>query len=182
MSVNLAGFLDGGQVFGGYRLQQLLRNDDGLGNAGDKDLGTEDGTRLFKGGDRLRCGRFVDVHGHVKGEKVGDGDKPVHISQVDMVGIDQVWSFPSQGCHCRIGFPAGPRGFGVNDIVFAVALVPHRGDLHPLCGSSHDRPELGFPLVLETVTRPDTEFSYFHGALNFNGFQSVCCFRVRTRK
>ena len=106
---------------------------------------------FYKGSNCVRTGRFGNPIGHVDGVEVASGQKPVNRIEIDMVSVNVVGIAPASLTHGCVGGSAHAVGFGADNVVFAIRLVPHRHDNDAVLGRQNASLQLGSGLVGEAV-------------------------------
>ena len=66
----------------------------------------------------------------VKSEKIACGNESVHIFEADVVGVYKIGIFPAERFYSGIGFLPDISGHRMDDLVFAVGLVPDWSYFH----------------------------------------------------
>lgn len=117
-----------------------------------------------EGFDVFGCGGFADVICDVEGEEVAGGDEAVDGGEVDVVGIEEVFSGPAEVGDGFVSGIAGGLGLGADDFVLAVGLVPGGADVDAEFFGGDEGLELGVSAVGEAIADTESEFwTDFHG-------------------
>ncbi len=155
VAVDAAGLGDGLEEAGGVARDLVAGGADGFGGAGDGDGADEFGVAVDEGVDLTGFRGAADAVGDVDGEEVGVGQEAVDGLESDVVGVDVPGVFPVEGLHGGLGGGEDGGGFGSDEGVFAVGLVPDRDDGEAVLGDLGAGLELGLGLVGEAVAGAD---------------------------
>jgi hypothetical protein len=99
--------------------------------------------------------RLADEIGDVDGVEVAGGEEAADGFKSDVVGVEEVRQGPVERLDGGIGGDADRGGFGADDVVFAVGLVPDRYDFDAGVEGLEAGLELGFGLMGEAVAGAD---------------------------
>ena len=116
------------------------------------------------------CGGFADVICDVEGEEVTRGDEAVDGGEIDVVGIEEVFTFPAEVGDGFVSGIAGGLGLGADDFVLAVGLVPGGADVDAEFFGGDESLELSVCSVGEAIANAEGEFrTDFHEFLKVIG-------------
>ena len=97
------------------------------------------------------AGRGADAVGDVDREEITRRHEAVDRLEPDVVGIDEPGMGPMARGHRRLRRRPDARRLTADEAVFAVRLVPDRGDDHPRRGQSLEGGQLGKSLMGKTI-------------------------------
>ena len=158
VAINAAGEFAGLEKLSGRLLDVFTCDPEGSGDALDLDGSDQLGVPVDEGRDFLGGGRCADVVRNVDGIEITVGKIAVNGSEVDVVRVQEVVGGPAETGHGGIGGGTRARRLGTDDEVFAIGLVPDRGNWNAPVGELLEGPELGLRLVGEAVTHSESEF------------------------
>jgi len=101
-----------------------------------------------------RC-RLPNKVSHVDGVEIAGVEETVDGFEGDVVGVAEVFQLPIERLDSGIGGLSYRRGFGADDLMLAVRLIPYWNDYDPIVESLHACLQLCFSLVREPVSCPN---------------------------
>mgnify|MGYP006080570085 FL=1 len=156
--VDCLGFLSGLEELVGSFFDELTgdfeRGVDALNGHGADEFGVIGD----EGFDVFGCGGFADVVCDVEGEEVTGSDEAVDGREVDVVGIEEVFSCPAEIFDSDVSSVAGGLGLGADDFVLAVGLIPGWADVDAEFFSGDEGLELGVSSAGEAIADTEGEF------------------------
>ena len=107
----------------------------------------------------ILLGSHSDLVRNIDGEEVAGFEKSIHRAQVDVVGIAEIWMLPFEVLNSGIRGDARLRGFGADDGVLAIRLVPYRHHDHTGLRRLEAGAQLRAGLMHKPVSYPDRKSS-----------------------
>jgi len=156
--VNCFCLLGGFEELVGSFLDKLFRDFEGGIDAFDFHGSDELGVIGDECCDVGRVGGRADVVCDVEGEEVTGSDEAVDGREVDVVGIEEVFSFPAEIFDSGVSSVAGGLGLGADDFVLAVGLIPGGADVDAEFFSGDEGLELGVSSAGEAIADTEGEF------------------------
>ena len=152
------GFLGGFEELVGGLLDELAGDFERGINAFDVYRADEFGVLVDEGFDICGIGGLANVIGNVEGEEITGSDEAVDGGEVDVVGIEEVFTFPAEVGDGLVGSIAGGLRLGADDFVLAVRLVPSGADVDTEFLGGDEGLELGVSAVGEAIADSESEF------------------------
>ena len=103
-------------------------------------------------------GGFANVIGNVEGEEVTRSDEAIDGGEIDVIGVEEVFTFPAEIGNGLVGGVASGLRLGANDVVLAVGLVPGRADVDAEFLGGDEGLELRVGAVGETIADTEGKF------------------------
>ena len=111
-----------------------------------------------EGVDVGRIGGGADVVCDVEGEEVTRSNEAVDGGEVDVVSIEEVFSGPAEVGDGFVSGVTGGLGFGADDFVLAVGLVPGGADVNAEFFGGDEGLKLSVCAVGEAIADTESEF------------------------